>query len=132
MVRVFLDSSVLIAASASNKGASYAVVLLGEIGLIKVVISSQVLEECERNLFKKLPESIEVFRSIISTLNPEVLSNPGLENINLLVNLIEPKDAPILGAALQGKVNCLLTLNTKDFTPEVAAKVDLKIKTPGQ
>ena len=79
MVRVFLDSSVLIAASASNRGASYDVILLGEIGLIKVVISS-----------------------------------------------------PILGAALQGNVNFLLTLNTRDFTPQVAEKVDLKIKTPGQ
>lgn len=48
------------------------------------------------------------------------------------MDIIEPKDVPILGAALQGEVSCLLTLNTKDFTPDVADRVGLKIQTPGQ
>ena len=132
MVRIFLDSSVLIAGSASTQGASYAVILLAEIGLIKAVISNQVVEECERNLAKKLPQSLGVFRSIVSTINPEILSDPELSEVSSLMDIIEPKDVPILGAALQGEVSCLLTPNTKDFTPNVADRVGLKIQTPGQ
>ena len=132
MVRIFLDSSVLIAGSASTQGASYAVILLAEIGLIKAVISNQVVEECERNLAKKLPQSLGVFRSIVSTINPEILSDPELSEVSSLMDIIEPKDVPILGAALQGEGSCLLTLNTKDFTPNVADRVGLKIQTPGQ
>jgi len=59
MSRIFLDSSVLIAASASNVGASHAVIVMAEIGLIKAIVSEQVIEECERNLQKKLPQSLE-------------------------------------------------------------------------
>lgn len=72
------------------------------------------------------------FRSIVSTINPEILSDPELSEVSSLMDIIEPKDVPILGAALQGEVSCLLTLNTKDFTSDVAVRVGLKIQTPGQ
>ncbi len=45
---------------------------------------------------------------------------------------IEPKDAPILAAAAIGKVNRLLTLNTKDFTSQVSAQSGLLIQTPSE
>ena len=53
MKRIFADSSILIAGAASKTGASRAVLTMAEIGLFKILISEQVLEECQRNLYKK-------------------------------------------------------------------------------
>lgn len=47
MRRVFADSSILIAGSGSRTGASRAVLTMAEIGLFKLVISQQVLDECD-------------------------------------------------------------------------------------
>jgi predicted nucleic acid-binding protein len=47
-------------------------------------------------------------------------------------NIIEAKDAPILAAALLAKVDRLLTLNTKDFTKEVARQTAITIQTPSE
>lgn len=132
MIRVFLDSSVLIAACGSASGASHAVIVMAEIGLFKVVISEQVVDECERNLMKKLPKAIPIFRQIMSTIAPEILPNPSTIEVEQRVAIIEPKDAPILAAAVVGNVNCLLTLNTKDFTSEVSTQSGLLIQTPSQ
>jgi predicted nucleic acid-binding protein len=46
--KIFLDSSVIIAACGSRSGASHAVIVMAEIGLFKVLISEQVIEECDR------------------------------------------------------------------------------------
>jgi hypothetical protein len=51
---VFLDASVLIAGSASFTGASRAVLILGELRLLKLVVCPHVSQEAERNLVKKL------------------------------------------------------------------------------
>lgn len=132
MSRIFLDSSVLIAASASNVGASHAVIVMAEIGLIKAIVSEQVIEECERNLQKKLPQSLETFRLIISKISPEILPQPSFNEFKQWINIIEAKDAPILAAAITAKVTRLLTLNTKDFTPNVSNLSNLRLQTPGQ
>ncbi|MFM8923424.1 MAG: hypothetical protein ACKOFS_05570 [Microcystis panniformis] len=55
MKRIFAASSILIAGAASKTGASRAVLTMAEIGLFKILISEQVLEECQRNLYKKFP-----------------------------------------------------------------------------
>ena len=76
MKRIFADSSILIAGAASKTGASRAVLTMAEIGLFKILISEQVLEECQRNLHKKIPLVLPIFKQIISQINPEILPNP--------------------------------------------------------
>ena len=44
----------------------------------------------------------------------------------------EPKNAPILAAAIAAKVDRILSLNTKDFKSIVANKSGLIIQTPSQ
>jgi len=132
VIRVFLDSSVLIAACGSANGASHAVIVMAEIGLFNIVISEQVVDECERNLLKKLPIALPIFRQILSTIAPEIIPNPCITEVEKWMAIIEAKDAPILAAAVVGKVNRLLTLNTKDFTPEVSAESGLLMQTPSQ
>lgn len=132
MRRVFADSSVIIAGAASRKGASRAVLMMAEIGLFQLVISEQVVTECERNLTKKLPAALPVFAELLTQINLEIQPDPPLSESNRWNTIIEAKDAPILAAAIGAKIDRLLSLNTKDFTSEVAMTSGLTIQTPAQ
>lgn len=132
MRRIFLDSSVLIAACGSNRGASYAVIVMAEIGLFKIVISEQILVECDRNITKKLIKSLPIFRNILTATNPEIVADPLPQEVEKWQSIIEPKYAPILAAAIAAKVDRVLSLNTKDFNSIVANKSGLIIQTPSQ
>lgn len=131
MRRVFADSSVIIAGAASRKGASHAVLMMAEIGLFELIISEQVVIECQRNLSKKLPAALPVFNELLTQMNLEILPDPPLSESNRWDTIIEAKDA-LMAAAFLAKVDRLLSLNTKDFTQEVAIKSGLNIQTPAQ
>ena len=132
MRRIFADSSVLIAGCGSRTGASRAVLTMAEIGLFKLVISDQVLEECDRNLRKKIPAALPIFTELLATINPEIQPDPSLEASSRWAGIIEDKDTPILAAAVLANVDRLLSLNTKDFTAEVASQSGLSIQTPAE
>jgi predicted nucleic acid-binding protein len=104
---------------------------MAEIGLFKLIVSRQVLDECERNLRKKLPAALPIFAELLATINLEILPDPSLEEAARWETIIETKDAPLLASAVLAAPDRLLTLNTKDFTLEVAAHSGLIIQTPG-
>ena len=112
MRKIFLDSSVIIAACGSRNGASHAIIVMAAIGLIKVLISEQVIEECDRSITKKLPKALPIFKQILSSINPEILPNPAIADVVKWETIIEPKDAPILAAALLAQSDRLLSFNT--------------------
>ena len=60
MRRIFADSSVLIAGCGSRTGASRAVLTMAEIGLFKLVVSEQVVEECDRAYFFQTPLEVAI------------------------------------------------------------------------
>lgn len=130
MRRVFADSSVVIAGSFSPTGASRAVLLMAEIGLFQLVASRQVLDECERNLRIKMPTALTTFAQLLASANLMVVDDPTPQQTARWLPYIEAKDAPILAAAVLANVDRLLTLNTKDFTPEVAAVSGLVVQLP--
>ena len=131
MRRIFADASVLIAGAGSRQGASRAVLKMAEIGLFKLLVSRQILDECDRNLRKKLPAAWPIFVELLATIVPEILPDPSPEESAQWETIIEAKDAPILAAAVLANADRLLTLNTKDFTPEVAVRSGLIVQTPG-
>ena len=59
--RIFLDSSVLISGIMSQRGASYALLLLAELGLIRVIVCPYIRKETERNLALKVPEILPLY-----------------------------------------------------------------------
>ncbi|MCT7950548.1 PIN domain-containing protein [Ancylothrix sp. C2] len=132
MRRVFADSSIIIAGVGSRTGASRAVLTMAEIGLFKLLVSQQVLEECKRNLRKKLPAALPDFTQLLDAIDPEILPNPPQIESQQYHPIIEAKDAPILAAAVLANPDRLLSLNTKDFTAEVAAQTNLIIQTPAE
>ena len=130
MRRIFVDANVLIAGADSRSGASNAVLQLAEVGLFRLVVSRQVLDEAERNVRKKLPRALPNLVALLAQLPFEIVSDPADADCLRWVDVIELKDTPILAAAVLAKVDRMVTLNTKDFTPEVAQASGLSIQTP--
>ncbi len=129
--RIFADANILIAGSASDNGASHAVLKMAEFGMYTLVVSRQVLDEADRNMRQKLPGVYPQFVALMSRLNLEIAPDPPAAETARWVGIIEAKDAPILATAVLARVDRFLTLNTKDFTPAVAAQSGLLIQTPG-
>lgn len=132
MRRVFFDANVIIAGSMSRRGASRALLTLAEAGMFRLIVSRQVIDEVERNLRDKLPEVLPLAAEMLSHAAVEVVANPLPGTFVHWVDHIEEKDAPILEAALQAKVDYLVTLNSRDFTPQVAARTGLQIVSPAE
>jgi predicted nucleic acid-binding protein len=130
MRRIFVDANVLIAGADSRSGASNAVLQLAEVGLFRLVASRQVLDEAERNVRKKLPRALPNLVALLAQLPFEIVADPADADCLRWVDVIELKDTPILAAAVLAKVDRMVTLNTKDFTPEVAQASGLSIQTP--
>ncbi len=129
-VPVFFDSDVMIAGSASASGASFALLQLAELGLIIGHISVQVLEECRRNLAKKLPSAIAPFEKIVQRCVTVRRKLPDEHSLSLASNQADKKDVPILASALEIKACFLVTFNVKDYWP--ANTTRLEVLTPGE
>ncbi len=134
MTRVFADATVLVAGAGSRTGASRAVLTMAEIGLYRLVVSRQVLDETERNLRKKLPAALPVFAELMAAIGPEIVPDPSSEEVVHWESVIDPKDAPILAAAVTAAPDRFLTLDVKDFIKpvQVAEESGLRIETPAE
>ena len=133
-LRVFLDTSALLAGLASPKGASNMILALAEAGVIGLVISEQVLAEAERNLLEKLPRAIPEYRRFLRSCPLEKVAAPSLGDVSAAREIIQAKDAPILAAAISAQVSYLVTLDREHFIddPGVARESGLLIGTPGE
>lgn len=135
MKRVFLDSSVLVAASASKKGASAFILGYCRKKKIKGYVSLDTIGEARKNVnFKLKTRHKERFVYFLKHAGLVLASQPSVEEIAQCEKVINPKDAPILAAALKSPASFLITLNRKDFLkPKVIDFVKpLKIITPGK
>ncbi len=128
ITEVFFDSDALIAGSASPKGASFVLLQLSELSLIQGFTSKKVIEECRKNLQKKLPEALPAFEQIISYAL-KVVANPSNKETAQYNNMAHEKDLPILVAALKIKARFLVTFNSKDFYPK--PELGIEVIEPG-
>ena len=130
-IRVFIDTNVLIAGVASVTGASATVLDLWESESIQIVISRQVLVEADRNFSAKLPNLVTQFRQFIQDLAPIMMDDPPPTAVQKAASLVARKDAPILAAAVEAKVDYLFTLDKKHFLKEkIRQNIPLEICTP--
>jgi predicted nucleic acid-binding protein len=133
-IKVFLDSSALIAGVISSTGAARILLVMSETGQIEVFISEHVIAESERALARKVPHALPEFRQSIRDAQPKIVQNPTQKEIRDHLYLIgDPGDVPILLAAMKAKVDYLATHNRRHFLDDaaVAEKTGLKIGTPG-
>lgn len=97
-LKVFIDSSVLLAASISLRGASNELIKRGVSGHFDMYFSDYVFSEVERNLWRKNPDGIDGFRFIKSQARN--LVNPPEVLVQMVAQTVESKDAPIIAAAI--------------------------------
>ena len=119
MLGVFIDSDVLFAGSASPNihSASNVILQMGEITLIRVVASEQVIAEVSRNLLDKLPEALPIFERIVKRC-VQVIPDPSFQDVKNFSSQADWKDAPILAAAIKAHCQYLVTFNVRDYWPD--------------
>jgi predicted nucleic acid-binding protein len=128
--RVFVDANVLFAGAAAptEHGASLVILRMAEITLIDAITSEQVIAEAERNLTAKLPQALSRFRLLVDRCL-QVVPDPSPEDLSKHVGSADPKDLPILIAALRENCPWLVTFNVRHFEP---GHPDVTILRPGE
>ncbi len=132
-VKVFLDSNVIISGLFSDKGAPRVVLDILCLGLpvLTGATGEYNLIEIERNLTKKMPDVLPVYRKYLPSLNLEVIPLPSSGEINDLAGATSDKDIPVLVSALKGGVDFLVTGDKKDFI-KLKGKCPFRILTPAE
>ena len=80
--RVFLDAIALFAAVWSREGGARMILKLGEAGAVRLMVSSQVLDEVEGALRRKAPEALGAFALLLDRSNIKIISSPTDEAIH--------------------------------------------------
>jgi len=134
-VHLFLDSSALFSGIVSATGAARALLLLAESQHILITISEQAIAETERAIARKAPQALIDLRQAILASRAQIVRDLTAQAVRENLGLIShAADVPILLAAMQSRVDYLVTLNRKHFLddPGVAERAGLKIGTPGE
>jgi len=74
------------------------------------------LMEVERNLKKKMPAAIPLYREYLPKLGLEVVALPSRETVRSLAGVIAEKDIPVLASAIACSSEYLITGDKKDFS----------------
>ncbi len=134
MLRVVLDTSVIVAALRSARGASNALLVLVAEQTIKPLVTTalfleyeDVLSRAEHRLATGMSEVdiegfLAAFASAAEGVELHFLWRPQLR---------DPADEMVLEAAINGQADALVTHNARDFA-EAAARFGLRIVTPGE
>ena len=132
-VKVFLDSNVIISGLFSDKGAPRVILDILCLGLpvLTGATGEYNLIEIERNLTKKMPDVLPIYKKYLPLLNLEVIPLPSSGEINKLSGTTSDKDIPVLASALRGGVGFLVTGDKKDFI-KLKGKYPFKILTPAE
>ncbi len=127
--RIFVDADVLFAGAASpnEHSASLVILRMAEITLIEALTSEQVITEVKRNLEEKIPAALPAFQMLVSRCL-HVVSDPTRDEITALSQAADPKDLPILAAAVREGCLYLATYNIRHFQPGAKS---VKVLKPG-
>ena len=134
MLRVVLDTSVIVAALRSARGASNALLVRVAEQTIKPLVSTalfleyeDVLSRAEHRLATGMSEvDIEGFLAAFAS------AAEGVElHFQWRPQLRDPADEMVLEAAVNGRADALVTHNARDFA-QAAARFGLRIVTPGE
>jgi len=126
--RLFLDADVLVAGSASTTGASHIILQLSNLTIIEGITSKQAQIEAERNLIEKLPFAVPTFQQLLDVA-VEIVDDPLHQNLQQFRGQANPKDLPILTAAIMNNCSYLVTFNVRHYYP---TSKDVIILRPGE
>ena len=105
---VCVDTDVLIAGLLSRTGASHAILVLGELRLLRLMVPAGAVAEIRRNLTSKLPEAAPFFEEFLCAV-PLQIYRPTVHDRERAGDLADAKDVPILAAAIGAGARLLFT-----------------------
>ena len=117
VVRVFLDSNVILSGLLSERGAPCIILdllslrlpfLIGSTGRYNVI-------EIERNLKNKMPSLLVLYKAYLPKLNLKVIPLPRAEDIRDFSGQIAEKDIPVHISAIRSKAVFLVTGDKQHF-----------------
>jgi hypothetical protein len=132
---LFFDSSALFSGIISASGASRALLVLAEAGVLTVTVSEQVVAETERAVARKIPQALVDLRSALRSTGLRLVPDPAAGDVEAHRGIVPHEaDVPIVVAAMNARVDYLVTLNRRHFLddPGVAVRSGLSIGTPGE
>lgn len=117
VVRVFLDSNVILSGLLSERGAPRIILDLLSLRLPFLIGSTgrYNLIEIERNLKKKIPGLLFLYKAYLPKLNLKVIPLPRPEEVRDFSGQIAEKDIPVLLSAIRSKVDFLVTGDKRHF-----------------
>lgn len=131
--RVFLDTSVLMAATISARGAARDLLNHGLRGAYELIISADVIEECERNLREKAPDALPLFAAFLTLLTHR--AEPTAAQVAQAATMIDAKDAPIVAAAQAAGATYLASYDRRHLLAkraEIEAAYGMVTTTPDE
>jgi predicted nucleic acid-binding protein len=111
---VCVDADVLIAGLLSRTGASHAILVLGELGLLRLVLPEAAVTEVSRNVAARLPEAAPLFEEFLRAVSVQVY-RPTARDRERAREFANAKDVPILAAAIGAGARLLVTHNIRHF-----------------
>lgn len=135
MIKVFFDSSVLIASMLSETGGSAKILMYLEAKFFEGYISKPVVNEVNAVIARKMPEMASIFQNLLKFSKLKIVEKVEPKLLKEAEKWISDKnDAPILAAAKQISADIVLTLDLRHFIydKDVAKKCGMKILTPGE
>jgi predicted nucleic acid-binding protein len=111
---ICVDADVLIACLLSRTGGSHAILVLGELGLLRLVLPETAVAEVRRNLAAKLPEAAPLFEEFLRTV-PLEIHRPTPHDRERARELADTKDVAIVATAIGAGARVLVTHNVRHF-----------------
>jgi predicted nucleic acid-binding protein len=117
-IRIFLDSNVILSGLISDRGAPRVLLDLLSIRtpFLRGLTGRYNIMEIERNLIRKLPKGLPVYKDYFPKLNLQIIPLPPTDEINKYIGITAAKDVPVLVSAIMGKADFLITGDKKDFS----------------
>jgi len=117
VVRVFLDSNVILSGLLSDTGAPRILLDLLSIGppFLIGLTGRYNLIEMERNIKKKMPGILSVYKEYFQKLNLKIIPLPPEGELREYFGKIADKDIPVLVSALRSKVDFLVIGDKRHF-----------------
>jgi predicted nucleic acid-binding protein len=130
---VFLDTSVVFAAVLSPTGGARKLFLLGEAGLLSLVVGPTVLRECDDVVRRKTPGSLSTLAQLLSNSSLETSPAPNKKQVAAAEAHVQyAPDAYVLAEAMIASPDWFITHDKEHFLKH-RNRIDLpfEIGTPG-
>jgi len=131
-LRIFLDTSVIFAAVRSPTGGVRKIFVLGEAGLLNLVVGPTVLREADTVVRRKAPTSLPILAQLLDAGRVNTSGMPIQEQVDAAREIVQyPPDALVLAEAMSADPDWFITHDKVHFLNE-KQEIDLlfQIGTP--